>query len=106
MEYDISWEVITQAVWHRDALLGTDGSVLDEHGGMYGVALLIQLDNDESMLAAAFGRHMPNIAEYLNMDSHHCKATALYAALIFLQSLLHQFPQTNDDNFNDLPPKL
>ena len=49
---------------------------------------------------------MPNIAEYLDMDSHPPEAAALYGALIFLQSLLYQSPKTNIDNFNDLPPKL
>ena len=73
----------SQAIWHGDALLGTNGSVLDKQG-MYGVALLIQLDNYEPMLATAFGGHMPNIAEYLEMDFHYPKAAALYSALIFL----------------------
>ena len=82
-KFGISWEAIAQAVWHGDSLLGTNGSVLDEHG-TYGVALHIQLDVDEPMLATAFGRHVPNIAEYLDMDSHCPKAAALYATLIFL----------------------
>ena len=39
-KFGVFWEVIAQAVWHGNALLGTNSSVLDEHG-TYGVALLI-----------------------------------------------------------------
>lgn len=82
---------IAAALHTGDAIFGTDGSAANDHG-TYAFVLLINIDEPEPTLAVRLGGNMPDIAEYLDMDSHRPEAAALYAALVFTRKILDDFP--------------
>jgi hypothetical protein len=73
-----------------EAMLKTDDST-------FGFAILIHLNAEEPTLAASHGGIMPPIAEFLEMDSHHPEAGALFAAVTFLESFLSRYPNPMQD---------
>jgi len=60
---------------------------------MYAFIIIILVNDDEPILACRLGGHMPMLAEYLDMDSHHPEAAALFAAHTFLGSFLLDYPR-------------
>jgi hypothetical protein len=82
---------IATAIWNGDAIIGSDGSVADDFG-TYSFVILINLDQDEPTLAVSLGGNLPEIAEFLDMDSHRPEAAALYAGLTYVRRLLEAHP--------------
>jgi len=83
-------QVLANALWNGDAIIGTDGSVRDEHGS-YAFVILINLHQDEPTLAVRSGGWMSPTAEFIDLASHRPEAAALYAAHMFLQRFLRKF---------------
>jgi hypothetical protein len=76
-------ETIAYALHTGNAIVGTDGSVLNENG-TYGLAILsTTLDNDNALMAVA-GGHLPDLAQFVDMDSHRPEAAGLHAALYLI----------------------
>jgi len=89
--FHVPTQVLANALWNGDAIIGTDGSVLDEQGS-YAFIILINLHQVEPTLAVRSGGWMSPTAEFIDLDSHRPEAAALYAAQMFLQCFLRKFP--------------
>jgi len=92
VQYRVPKEELAAALWAGATIIGTDGSVKNGHG-RYAFVILILPPDDEPILACRLGRHMPALAEYMEMDSHRQEAAALFAAHTFLGSFLLDHPQ-------------
>jgi hypothetical protein len=46
--------------------------------------ILTDVDSEDPTIAVKCGGNLPNLAEYINMDSHCPEAAALFSALCFL----------------------
>ncbi len=83
---------VAQAIWSGKAIIGTDGSVLNNNA-TYGVSILIyQEDNEQPVIAATIGGKLPQLAKFIDMDSHQPEAAALFAALVMVRLLLRENP--------------
>ena len=71
--------------------IGTDGSTTNDHG-TYAFVILIHLHQAEPTIAVKCSGNMPDLAKFLDMDSHEPESAALLAALCFIRKLLHHFP--------------
>jgi hypothetical protein len=60
---------IAKAIWRGDAIVGTNGSAANEHGN-YSFVILTEVDQPSPTVAVKCGGNLPNLAEYINMDSH------------------------------------
>jgi hypothetical protein len=80
---------IINAIYNGNAIIGTDGSILDEQG-TYAFTILIHTNQLEPMIALLSSRWMSSIAEHIDLDSHCPEAAALYAAHVFLVQFLQQ----------------
>ena len=59
---------------------------------LYAFVILIHLQQTEPTIAVKCGGNMPNLTEFLDMDSHHPESAALFTALCFVWQLLQQYP--------------
>ena len=82
-KYTVPLQEIADAIWKGDAYIGTDGSTMNNQG-TYAFVILIHLQQTEPTIAVKCGSNMPDLAEFLDMDSHHPKSAALFAALCFV----------------------
>jgi hypothetical protein len=79
---------IAQAIWTGKAIIGTDGSVLNNNA-TYGVSILIQQENKEQpKIAISVRGKLPHLVKFTDMDSHQPEAAALFAALVLVCRLL------------------
>jgi len=62
-------QALATALWNGDAIIGTDGSVLDEKGS-YAFVIMINLTQAEPTLALQSGGWMSPTAEFIDLDSH------------------------------------
>ena len=91
-EYTVPLQEVADAIWKGDAYIGTNGSAANDQG-TYAFAILIHLQQTEPTIAVKCGGNMPDLTEFLDMDSHHPESAALFAALCFVWQLLQQYPQ-------------
>jgi hypothetical protein len=91
-DHFVPLRTVAEAIWMGDAYIGTDGSAANEHG-TYGFAILISLQQPEPTLAIQCGGNMPDLAEFIEMDSHRPESAALFAALCFTRQLLNEYPR-------------
>jgi hypothetical protein len=83
---------IAQAIWTGKAIIGTDGSVLNDNA-TYGVSILIQQEDEEQpKIAISVRGKLPHLAKFTDMDSHQPEAAALFAALVLVRRLLTENP--------------
>jgi hypothetical protein len=83
---------IAQAIWTGTAIIGTDGSVLNDNA-TYGVSILIQQEDEEQpKIAISVRGKLPHLAKFTDMDSHQPEAAALFAALVLVRRLLTYNP--------------
>jgi hypothetical protein len=87
-------ETIANELRLGKVIVGTDGSVLNENG-TYGVAIL-STTGDEPTLMAVAGGHLPDLARFVDMDSHRPEAAGLHCALYLLRRILNAAPSTLD----------
>jgi len=92
VQYRVPKAELAAALWSGKTIICTDGSVKNGHG-TYAFVILILPPDDKPILACRLGGHMPALAEYMEMDSHHPEAAALFAAHTFLGSFLMDYPQ-------------
>jgi hypothetical protein len=83
---------VAEAIWSGNAIIGMDGSAANEHG-TYSFVILTDVDNEDPTIAVKCGGNLPNLAEYIDMDSHRPEAAALFSALCFVQLLLTKYPR-------------
>jgi hypothetical protein len=83
---------VAEAIWSGKAIIGTDGSAANDHG-TYSFIILTIIDQESPTIAVKCGVNLPNLAEYIEMDSHHPKGAALFAALCFVCLLLAKYPR-------------
>jgi hypothetical protein len=81
-----------EAIWRGDAIVSTDGSVANEHG-TYSFVILTKVDQPSPTVAVKCGGNLPNLAEYIDMDSHQPERVALFAALCFVRFLMTKYPR-------------
>jgi hypothetical protein len=82
---------IAEAIWRGDAIVGTNGSAANEHG-TYSFVILTEVDQPSPTVAVKCGGNLPNLAEYIDMDSHRPEGATLFAALCFVRLLLTKYP--------------
>jgi hypothetical protein len=83
---------IAQAIWSGKAIIGTDGSVLNDNA-TYSISILIQQEDDEQLkIAVSTGGKLPHLAKFIDMDSHQLEAAALFAAIVLVRRLLTKNP--------------
>jgi hypothetical protein len=61
--------------------------------GTYSFIILTNIDQESPTIAVKCGGNLPNLAEYIEMDSHRPKGAALFAALCFVCLLLAKYPR-------------
>jgi hypothetical protein len=61
---------IAQAIWTGKAIIGTNGSVLNNNA-TYGISILIQQEDEEQpKIAFSVKSKLPHLAKFTDMDSH------------------------------------
>jgi hypothetical protein len=55
--------------------------------------ILTEVDQPSPTVAVKCGGNLPNLAEYIDMDSHQPEGAALFAALCFVRLLLTKYPR-------------
>jgi hypothetical protein len=60
---------VAEAIWCGDAIIGKDGSAANDHG-TYSFVILTDINNESPTVAVKCGGNLPNLAEYIDMDSH------------------------------------
>jgi hypothetical protein len=88
----MSLQTIAESIWQGDVIVGTDGSAANDHS-TYSFVILINITRESPTVSVRCGGNLPNLAEYINMDSHHPEAAALFSALCFAQLLLTKYPR-------------
>jgi len=94
---------IADSIWQGDAIIGTDGSAANNHG-TYAFTVLIHLNQDKPTVAVRCGGNLPELAEFIDMDSHRPEAAALYAGLCWIHHLLSCFVQPPTTGFTPTVP--
>jgi hypothetical protein len=87
--------VIAQAIWDGQAILGTDGSVTDDIA-TYSWVLSLTSSNVTGDVKG--GRFLPPMVQYLKPYSKRPEVATLFAGLSWIQELLTQYPNMNMDN--------
>jgi hypothetical protein len=82
---------IAESIWRGNAIVGTNGSAANDHG-TYSFVILTNTANESPTLSVKCGGNLPNLAEYIDMDSHCPEGAALFSALCFVQLLLTKYP--------------
>ena len=75
-----------------DAIICTDGLVHQE-SGTYGLVILMHLSSPEPTVVARLGGHIPPLAEFLDMDSHHPEAAALLVGIFLVSTIMTECPR-------------
>jgi hypothetical protein len=88
---DFPWE-IAESIWQGNAIVGTDGSAANDHG-TYSFVILTDIMNESPMLSVKCGGNLPNLDEYIDMDSHCPEGAALFSALCIVRLLLTKYPR-------------
>jgi hypothetical protein len=83
---------IAESIWWGNAIVGTDGSAANDHG-TYSFVILTDITNKSPTLSVKCRGNLPNLAEYIDMDSHHPEGAALFSVLCFVCLLLTKYPQ-------------
>jgi hypothetical protein len=83
---------IAESIWQGNAIVGTNGSAANDHG-TYSFVILTDIANKSITLSVKCGGNLPNLAEYIDMDSHHPEGAALFSALCFVHLLLTKYPR-------------
>jgi hypothetical protein len=86
-----SLQEIAQSIWQGNAIVGTDGSSANDHG-TYSFVILTDIANKSLMLSVKCRGNLPNLAEYIDMDSHCPEGAALFSTLCFMCLLLTKYP--------------
>jgi hypothetical protein len=81
---------IAESIWQGNAIVGTDGSAANDHG-TYSFVILTNIANESPMLSVKCRGNLPNLAEYIDMDSHHPEGAAHFSALWFVCLLLTKY---------------
>jgi hypothetical protein len=87
-----SLQEIAESIWWGNAIIGINGSAANDHG-TYSFIILTDIVNESPTLSVKCGGNLPNLAEYIDMDSHHPKGAALFSALCFVHLLLTKYPR-------------
>ena len=87
-----SLQEIAEPIWQGNVILGTDGSAANDHG-TYSFVILTDITNKSPTLSGKCRGNLPNLAKYINMDSHHPKGEALFSALCFVRLLPTKYPR-------------
>jgi hypothetical protein len=87
-----SLQEIAESIWQGNAIVGTNGSAANDHG-TYSFVILTDIANESPTLSVKCGGNLPNLAEYIDMDSHHPEGAALFSALYFVHLLLTKYPR-------------
>ena len=82
-EYTVPLQEVADAIWKGNAYIGTNGSAMNDQG-TYAFAIFIHLQQTEPTIAVKCGGNMPDLTEFLDMDSHHPESAALFPALCFV----------------------
>jgi hypothetical protein len=82
---------VTNAIWHGNVIVGSDGSATNDHG-MYSFVILTDTHTNSPQVAVCCGSNLPMVAKYIDMDSHCPEGAALYASLCFVRQLLIEYP--------------
>jgi hypothetical protein len=77
-QHTIPLQQVANAIWSGDTIISTNGSAANNHG-TYSFIILTDLDNETQTAAVKCSGNLPNLAEYINMDSHHLKGAALFS---------------------------
>jgi hypothetical protein len=81
---DFTAKDVAQAIWTGNAIIGTDGSVLNNNA-TYGISILIyQETGEQPILAATTGGKLPHLAKFIDMDSHQPEAATLFTAMVMV----------------------
>jgi hypothetical protein len=86
-----SLQTIAESIWLGDAIVGTNRSAANDHG-TYSFVILTNIASESPTESVKCGGNLPNLAEYIDMDSHHPEAAALFSALCFIRLLLTKYP--------------
>jgi hypothetical protein len=87
-----SLQEIAESIWQGNTIVGTNGSAANDHG-TYSFVILTNIANESPMLSVKCGGNLPNLAEYIDMNSHHPKRVALISALCIVCLLLTKYPR-------------
>jgi hypothetical protein len=87
--------VIAQAIWDSQAIMGTDGSVKEDIATYSWVISITYFGVNADVKGGGF---LPPTAQYLDPYSKRPEAAALFAGLTWIQALLQQYPNTNPTN--------
>jgi hypothetical protein len=88
----MSLRTVAESIWQGDAIVGTDGSASNDQG-TYSFVILTNIANESPTVSVKCGGNLPNLAEYIDMDSHRPEAAALFSALCFVWLLLTKYPR-------------
>jgi hypothetical protein len=83
---------IAESIWRGNAIIGTNGSAANDHG-TYSFVILTDIVNESPTLSVKCRGNLPNLAEYIDMDSHCPGGAALFSALCFVCLLLTKYPR-------------
>jgi hypothetical protein len=83
--------MVAESIWQGDAIVGTYGSAANDHG-TYSFVILTNIASEPPTVSVKCRGNLPNLAEYINMDSHHPEAAALFSTLCFVCLLLTKYP--------------
>jgi hypothetical protein len=87
-----SLQEIAESIWQGNAIIETNGSAANNHG-TYSFVVLNDIMNESPTLSVKCGGNLPNLAEYIDMDSHRSECAALFSALCFVRLLLTKYPR-------------
>jgi hypothetical protein len=82
--------MVAESIWQGDAIVGTYGSAANDHG-TYSFVILTNIASEPPTVSVKCRGNLPNLAEYINMDSHHPEAAALFSTLCFVRLLLTKY---------------
>jgi hypothetical protein len=88
----MSLRIVAESIWRGDAIVGTNGSAANDHG-TYSFVILTNIASESPTVSVKCGGNLPNLTEYIDMDSHHSEAAALFSTLCFVHLLLTKYPQ-------------
>jgi hypothetical protein len=91
-QWTMSLQMVAESIWWGDAIVGTDGSAANGHGTCSFV-ILTNIVSEPPTVSVKCRGNLPNLAEYIDMDSHHPEAAALFSALCFVHFLLTKYPR-------------
>jgi hypothetical protein len=88
----MSLQMVAESIWQGDAIVGTNGSAANDHG-TYSFVILTNIASEPPTVSVKCGGNLPNLTEYIDMDSHRPEAAALFYALCFVRLLMTKYPQ-------------